>query len=614
MISAHEADGLFAGSSGSGEQDPALRSTLAGLLRTGLRQCGTIGLVGTLLYVGLSVWGLGYELHWTYRAFQEGGRGSQVVMIALLIVAALSMIGLVLAEMDCSLRAGRLFGVGAVLFIAAVVAFEGALRDAFSTEYVALAFLLVVAIIPFRPAQVLGIGAGIGLLIYLLGPEGVVWEGPGVPSGSMARHLAFIGGASVLIAGAGAALYRRHRAFAQSQVELQKSRDLLRRTQKVGQVGGWEYFPGADRLRGTDWLWAFLGGPSGETIGLEKWVGLLATEARQKVREAVRRCVETGESFDLEVPVETAAAGQKWGRIRGEVRREKPREGKSRQGEGQADRVSGTLQDITRQKERKRALRKAKEEAERANRLKSAFLANVSHEIRTPLTSILGFAEAIGSKVGTPRPEDGPEAGEAVGSEDLRAVLRFARLIEQSGNRLMETLDAVLNLSKLEAGEMDLSIERVDLASRAEEGAEQFRRQAEEKNLDLQVRTETRVWARADGGALQIVLDNLLSNALKYTEEDGTVWIRAYQEEEGAAIEVEDTGIGMEPGRAEGLFEPFRQASEGLSREYEGTGLGLAVTKKAVDQMNGSIEVDTEKGEGSRFTVRLPKRPPAADG
>ncbi len=609
MISIHEAQGVFPGPSGLPERDSALRSTLADLLHTGLRQCGTIGLVGTLLYVGLSVWGLGYELHWSYRAFQAGGRASQVVMIALLIVAALSVIGLVLAEMKCSLRAGRLFGIGATFLVTAVVAFEGALRGAFSTEYVALAFLLIVAIIPFRAGQVLGIGGGVGILVYLLGPTGLAWEGLALPSGPMGRHLAFIGGASVVIAGASAGLYRRHRAFAQSQIQLEKSRDLLRRTQEVGKVGGWEYLPQSDQVRGTGWLWQFLGNRPAGPVSLDRWLGFFGEEGGQKVRRFIERCADPEDSFskdsfsedpfDLEVPIETAAGERKWVRVRGEARwgKEEPDE-KSR-----AERISGTLQDITEQKKRQQELVEAKEEAERANRLKSVFLATVSHEIRTPLTSILGFAEAIGDKV---EAEAELQGGGEAGSENEKAVVRFARLIKKSGDRLMKTLDAVLTLSKLEAGEMDLSFETVDLASTAEETAEQYRRQANEKGVDLQVRAKAPVWAEADSGGLQIVLDNLLSNAVKYTEEGGNVRVRAYAGEGAATLEIEDTGIGMEPGRAEELFEPFRQASEGLTREYEGTGLGLAVTKKIVDQMGGSIEVVTEKGEGSRFTVRLP--------
>jgi len=236
-------------------------------------------------------------------------------------------------------------------------------------------------------------------------------------------------------------------------------------------------------------------------------------------------------------------------------------------------------------------LRDAKEEAERMNRLKSAFLANMSHEIRTPLTSILGFAEAI---------------GEQVPDEDEGMVPRFARLIEKSGRRLMDTLTGVLNLSKLEAGEISFDLEPIDLEVEAVEMVQQFRPQAEESEIDLQEDlNEVRALASEEG--VRIVLRNLVSNAIKYTEEGGSVTVRTERREGVACIEVEDTGIGMDPGAVENLFDAFAQASEGWDREYEGSGLGLTLVEKTVERMNGSIEVETEKGEGSWFTVRLPR-------
>jgi PAS domain S-box-containing protein len=247
---------------------------------------------------------------------------------------------------------------------------------------------------------------------------------------------------------------------------------------------------------------------------------------------------------------------------------------------------------------RENALRQAKEEAETAraeaeaaSRAKSAMLANMSHEIRTPLTSIIGFADAI---------ED--ETRETKGSAP-----RFADLIGKSGRRLLSTLDGILNLSKLEAGQMELDRTAVNLADQVQTIAQELRPKAEEKALRLQVDiSEAPVWAQVDEGGVQIVLQNLVSNAIKYTD-DGTVQLRLAQTEEEVYLEVEDTGIGMDPEMADTLFDPFRQESEGLAREYEGTGLGLTVTKKAVDQMGGSIALETEKGEGSRFTVRFPR-------
>jgi signal transduction histidine kinase len=265
----------------------------------------------------------------------------------------------------------------------------------------------------------------------------------------------------------------------------------------------------------------------------------------------------------------------------------------------QVNRLSGSetrtvvLSDITEHRRQALRLKKAKDkaemakvEAQEASRMKSAMLANMSHEIRTPLTSIIGFAETIGE--------------EADGDGQ---VGRFAGLIENSGTRLLKTLDAVLNLSKLESGRMDLDPTPIDLGTVARRIGEEFGQKARSKGLDLHVEAQE-VVARADEGGVEIVLQNLLANAIKYTEE-GSVRLRTYRSDDQAILEVEDTGVGMDPGVVESLFRPFRQESEGLSRRYEGTGVGLAVTKKATERMGGDIEVETEKGKGSRFVVQF---------
>lgn len=266
--------------------------------------------------------------------------------------------------------------------------------------------------------------------------------------------------------------------------------------------------------------------------------------------------------------------------------------------EGRVTHVAAFGLDITERKNHEQKLLEAKEEAERLNRMKAAFLANTSHEIRTPLTSIIGFAEAIADEV--------IEIQARFDEQELGPLGRFAVLIEKSGRRLLETLDAVLNLSKLEAGEMELSLGPVNLSEEAEEAAQLFEPQAEEANIALRVCTDGPVWARADEGGLHMALRNLISNAVKYTEAGGEVWVRARSGEEGPALEVEDTGIGMDPDTVPELFEAFRQESEGTGRTHEGSGLGLAVTKRAVNQMGGQIQVETEKGTGTCVTVQFP--------
>jgi PAS domain S-box-containing protein len=248
----------------------------------------------------------------------------------------------------------------------------------------------------------------------------------------------------------------------------------------------------------------------------------------------------------------------------------------------------------------------AKHEAEKANQLKSAFLANMSHEIRTPLTSIIGFAEAIGDELAS-----ADDRGRRVEDDSLD---RFAALIERSGRRLLETLNAVLNLSKLEAGEMDLDAEPVNLSEEVAEGVRLFARQAEAADVALVADgDEAGVWARSDAVGLRIVLRNLISNAIKYTEAGGTAWVRARSAGEAAVLEVEDTGLGMDPETVPQVFAAFQQA-EGRPRQAEGIGLGLAVTKRLVDQLEGTIEVTTALGEGTCLSVHLPAAEPPSEG
>ncbi|WP_233993628.1 ATP-binding protein [Salinibacter altiplanensis] len=245
-------------------------------------------------------------------------------------------------------------------------------------------------------------------------------------------------------------------------------------------------------------------------------------------------------------------------------------------------------------------LREAKEEAEEASRLKTTMLANMSHEIRTPLTSIIGFSEMIEDEIDR---LDAP-----LRDADPSTLSRFAHLIGKSGRRLLDTLDGVLNLSKLEADRMDLSPEWVPLAELADGLVEELRPRADEAGVHCESRAASEsvvVWG--DRGGLQVALQNVISNAIKYTERGGQVQVRSYRTDDAAVVEVEDTGIGMNEETVDHLFEPFRQASEGLNREYEGTGLGLAVTKRVVEKMNGKIEVDTEDGLGTCVRLRFPE-------
>ena len=250
---------------------------------------------------------------------------------------------------------------------------------------------------------------------------------------------------------------------------------------------------------------------------------------------------------------------------------------------------NGVMVDITDRKEREEALRAAKEEAEAAARFKESMLANLSHEIRTPLSPIIGYAELLRGTL-----ED--EASE------------FAEHIYESGRRLNRTLEAMLSLSKLEGGAYELSPERIHFGELAEEVADLLRRPAIEDGVELRVDASDDAEARLDAEGCRHVLRNLTENAIKFTPEGGNVWIRAYLEGDESILEVEDTGIGISEDVREEIFEPFKQESEGTSRKYEGTGLGLSIVREFVELMDGTINLESEKGKGTRITVRLPRQ------
>jgi signal transduction histidine kinase len=245
----------------------------------------------------------------------------------------------------------------------------------------------------------------------------------------------------------------------------------------------------------------------------------------------------------------------------------------------------------------------AKEKAEEASQLKSAMLANMSHEVRTPLTTITGFAEVL--------------TEEASGQ-----VHQFARMIHENSQRLLETLSSVLRLSKLEAGKENLHFNSLDLVEEAEAIITEQVERANDAGVDLQLEAACETCPCVlDSGAVQRILRNLVGNAIKFTDDGGEVIVRVAQVTRAAAdesadasfthvrLEVEDTGIGMSESFRKNMFQAFRQESQDPRSSHKGSGLGLSITKRLVELLHGDIAVESEKGEGTRFTIHLPRDP-----
>jgi signal transduction histidine kinase len=225
-----------------------------------------------------------------------------------------------------------------------------------------------------------------------------------------------------------------------------------------------------------------------------------------------------------------------------------------------------------------------------SNRLKGDFLATMSHELRTPLNSILGFSEVLLS-----------------GNQLTDKQKRWVSNIQSSGERLLNLINDVLDLAKIEAGKMQLRLSEFSVYDVCEGLLNMFRPLAEKKNIDLRGQLGSGIPVlRQDVGKLQQIISNLLSNAIKFTPEGGRVAIKAEPTPSFLVLIVQDTGVGIAPEDQELIFEKFRQAGNPLTRQHEGTGLGLSIVKELCKLLGGEVSMQSELGRGSTFTVRLP--------
>ncbi len=255
----------------------------------------------------------------------------------------------------------------------------------------------------------------------------------------------------------------------------------------------------------------------------------------------------------------------------------------------QQEKIQETIRELTDSNEK---LKTAKDKAEELNRLKSNFLANMSHELRTPLVGILGFAEIIEEEIEDPE------------------IKKLTKFILEDQQRLLSTVDSILDLSAIEVNKKDVRYEPVNLVEKANNTFFRYKATADKKNLDLSVSIKKQPGSiKADKKLLAQVLNNLVDNAIKFTKQ-GEVRIEIDEKEidsiKYGVVRVIDTGIGIPEECINFIFEEFRQLSEGLTRNFEGVGLGLTITKSFVELLNGKIEVQSKINKGSEFSVMFP--------
>ena len=260
--------------------------------------------------------------------------------------------------------------------------------------------------------------------------------------------------------------------------------------------------------------------------------------------------------------------------------------------EGRVIRYIGMKEDITRRKKLETELRKAKDKAEEANRLKSAFLANISHELRTPLNGILGFSELIQEM------------------EDVETIREMSSYINESGQRLLRTLDMIIAISRLDSDTYELKNEGLNVIDIFKEIYEKKRPEAEKKKLKMIFDCNLeKVELLGDRNVIGGALEEIVDNAVKFTNEGEIVLHAGKTLQNGEPFvyfQIKDTGIGISKKNQKTIFEDFRQASAGYGRKYEGNGLGLSLAKKYIELIGGFLTLKSAEGEGSEFTIFIP--------
>jgi signal transduction histidine kinase len=265
--------------------------------------------------------------------------------------------------------------------------------------------------------------------------------------------------------------------------------------------------------------------------------------------------------------------------------------------------IVSVYSDITDLKESERKLIQARSQAEMANHAKSEFLANMSHELRTPLNAIIGFSEII--------------AHELFGPLDNEKYLDYMKDIHQSSLHLLSIINDVLDMSKIEAGKLELSKEPLNIRHLIGEVVRMMRERADSRGIELVTKLaegEVEIWA--DERAIKQIFLNLLSNAIKFSRDGGEVCIRAVSAKPGlVVVEFEDHGIGMNEEELERALQPFGQAKPSTTRNYGGTGLGLPITKGLIEAHGGKLAIESRAGQGTTARISLPtERKPVMAG
>ena len=375
---------------------------------------------------------------------------------------------------------------------------------------------------------------------------------------------------------------------------LRQSERRLYVSQEFANIGTWDWNILTGKLFWSDRIWPLFGYDKKDTdTTYDNFIAAIHPDDQKRVSDAINTCVEKGDKYDIEHRVVWPDGSSHWLHEQGDVVRDK---------NNIAIHMLGVVQDITLRKNNEQALIAATEEAENANRAKSQFLSSMSHELRTPMNAIMGFSQVLQL-----------ESAQPLSSSQKESVNEILKASEH----LLQLINEVLDLSKIDAGRIDLSIENVLLGEVITESLQLISPLADKRGIEITIQDEhnkitleellaQKLIIRADHTRIKQVILNLLSNAVKYNIENGKIILKyAPVEDHQIRISIIDTGKGLTHDEQSQLFTAFNRLGAENSN-IEGTGIGLVITRNIVELMGGYIGVESTLGEGSIFWFDLP--------
>ncbi len=390
----------------------------------------------------------------------------------------------------------------------------------------------------------------------------------------------------ILVGGVLYLLQRNRRKAEHAAAVLSKTRERLQLALDAAEMGSWNIIPATRELIGDAQFERIFGFEPGQ-VTYQGAIDALHPDDRSRVEAAIAAAVRPvdPQPYASEYRIIRPDGSERWVLAKGAAHFT---------GTGTARILSsfdGTITDITQRKRQEERLRQSEQNALAASQSKSEFLANMSHEIRTPMAAILGYADVLLGHLRDP--------------DNRNCVL----VMKRNGQHLLELINDILDLSRIEAGRLDIDVEATSLPQLVADVQSLMHVRADQKNLPFHAEFEGGVpeTIRTDATRLRQVLINLIGNAIKFTEEGSVTLAVSYDADERLVLfSVRDTGIGISPEQQQRLFQPFSQGDSSVTRSYGGSGLGLAISQRLVHILQGEVCLESQLGEGATFTVKLP--------